>query len=284
MHRALRLAGLAFLAGFGYSLIEPYRVLVRRHDVNFDDLAPELDGLRIAHLSDLHCSAITSSALLARFIDACNAQRPDVVLMTGDYVSRRDSYSLVTLARLWAKPVMEYAWPMAREVGRLQAPDGVYAVPGNHDYSEGYSGYIDDLLHEQGVVTLVNRSTLLRGLLPLIGLDDLRAGRPQIEAAFQGVDAARPQVVLSHNPRLIEAVSDRNCLMLAGHTHAGQVHLPFTKFRRRPRDMRGSELFQGWYRRGQARLYISAGLGSVNFPIRFRCPPEIAIITLRRSV
>jgi predicted MPP superfamily phosphohydrolase len=274
---------LTFAASFAYSLLEPYRLVVRRFDVAFDDLPQACDGLRIAQLSDLHCSAITPPHVLRRAIEVCNEQRADVVVLTGDYISRRDSYSRFSGARSGARPVMDYAEAAVREMRNLRAPEGVYAVPGNHDHTNGSFEAIELLLRGANITPLVNASTRLREMLPLVGVDDLRAGTLDLPKALRGVAAEAAQIILSHNPRILPLLTQRNCLILSGHTHAGQVHLPFTNFRMRPADMGSSPLFQGWYHEGCARLYVNSGVGSVHFPMRFRCPPEIVVFTLRRA-
>lgn len=281
MNSFVRAACLSLAAPLAYALIEPHRLQVRRFEVEFEALPPQADGLRLAQFSDLHCSAITSARVVRRVVAACNALRPDAVLLTGDYVSRRDSYSSLTLASSWAPPVMEYGAAVAHELAALRAPEGVFAVPGNHDYSQGRFDAVEGLLREAGITTLVNRSVRLRGVLPLIGLDDVRAGRPRVRAACAGIAPDEAHVALSHNPRALALLAGRNCLLLSGHTHGGQVHLPGTRFRSRPSDMLGSPLFQGWYHAGATRLYITPGIGSVHLPLRFRCPPEIALFTLR---
>lgn len=274
--------GAAFLAGFAYSLYEPHRLVVREFEVPFQNLPRTAEGLRIAQLSDLHASAITSFSFLERAIEKCNALAPDVVVLTGDFVSRRNSYLKISGARMWAKPVMEYAARVAGVLAGLRAKEGVFAVPGNHDHSRGNCAAIMDELHLAGIVPLVNESTRVRGL-PLVGLDDLRGGRPFLGSAFQGISASEAHVILSHNPRLLLSVAARNCLMLAGHTHAGQVHLPVVPIRLKPSDVASTPHLSGWYRNGAARLYVNNGLGSVHFPMRFRCPPEISVFTLRAS-
>ncbi|MDF2440179.1 MAG: uncharacterized protein JWN98_1163 [Abditibacteriota bacterium] len=277
----LRLSALALLPPVIYSLIEPHLIQVHRFDVEMENLPESVHGLRIVQFSDLHISAITSPRLLRRVVEMSNHLNPDAVVLTGDFISRRGSYSHLTGARIWARPVMEYAHDMAEELKALRAPDGIFGVPGNHDHSRGRFEAIGKLLQGAGVATLVNQSTLIRDVLPVVGLDDLRAGRPDLPRAFAGIEQDDAQVVLSHNPRILPRLADRNCLILSGHTHAGQVHLPFTNFRRRPQDMHGSDLFQGWYAGGRAKLYVSSGVGSVHFPMRFRCPPEITVFTLR---
>lgn len=275
-----KLSAATFLAGFAYSLVEPYRIVIREFDVPMRHLPAGAEGLKIAQLSDIHGSGITSFGIIRNAIEVCNSLAPDIVVLTGDFVSRRNSYSHVTLARLWAKPVMEYARRVADELSLLRARDGVFAVPGNHDHSHGRCDAIMDLLAGGGITPLVNTHTTVRGM-PLVGLDDLRAGRPALRQALQGVDGEKAHVILSHNPRLLLMVPQRNCLMISGHTHAGQVHLPVLPIRLKPSDVNQSPYLGGWYRQGEARLYVNNGLGSVHFPMRYRCPPEIAVFTLR---
>ena len=278
-----RALGLTIVGSVIYAFIEPHRIALRRYDVPLPNLPAGCEGLRILQLSDLHISAMTSARFLRRVVRIANAEKPDVVALTGDFVSRRNSYLRPSGARTWARPILEYATQMAAELTHLQAPEGVFAVPGNHDRADGSFAAIEALLREAGVASLVNQSTLLRGVLPLIGLDDVRAGRIDWATAFRGIAVEHPQIVLSHNPRVVAMLGGRNCLIMAGHTHAGQVHLPATNFRRRPGDMHGSPWFQGWYHEGRAQLYVNSGIGSVHFPIRFRCQPEIAIFTLQKG-
>ena len=280
MHSITKFATLVFSTGFAYSLIEPYRLVIREFDVAMQGLPKEAEGLRIAQLSDLHGSAIASFGFLRRAILECNRLQPDVVVLTGDFVSRRNSYAKITGARLWAKPVMEYAARVGQVLAELRAPEGVLAVPGNHDHSRGHCDAIMDVLQAAGVRPLVNASTTVRGV-PFIGFDDLRGGRPALRQALHGIAATSAQVILSHNPRLLLQVAGRNCLMLAGHTHAGQVLLPLLPIRVKPSDVASTPQLKGWYRQSCAQLYVNSGLGSVHFPMRFRCPPEIAVFTLR---
>ncbi len=278
-----RAALLGFAGGVAYSLYEPHRIVVRRFDVVLPGLPREADGLRIAQLSDLHCSAITGSDVVRRAVEVCNGEKPDLVVLTGDFVSRRNSYNHLTLARLWARDILVYAERMAETIAQLRAPDGVFAVPGNHDHTQGNCAFIAELLAGAGVRMLVNEAACVRGVLPLIGLDDLRAGRPDLRRATQNVSPDAAQVILCHNPRLLPRLANRNAFVIAGHTHGGQVHLPGTRFRRRPHDMHFSVWHQGWYRYYQAQMFVSVGVGSVSFPMRFACPPEIPIFTLRRA-
>ncbi len=280
-----RATGVTFGAMVAWSLVEPHRVAVRAFDVVLPDLPADADGLRVLQVSDLHVSAMTSARFLARAIKTCNDLKPDIVALTGDFVSRRNSYLGPSGARIWARPIMDYAHEMARELSKIQARLGIFAVPGNHDHARDNSAAISDLLEKNGVQVLFNRNTRLVdcGNLAIIGVDDLRAGNPDYESAFEGVSRQEAQIILAHNPRVIEMMRGRNALLLSGHTHGGQIHLPLTSFRRRPSDMHGSPWFAGWYRQNRTQMYVSSGLGSVHFPARLRCPPEIVVFTLRRA-
>ena len=265
-----------------WSLVEPHLVALREHEVYLPGLPREAEGLKIVQLSDLHVSAMTGGEFLGRVVERVNALQPDVIALTGDYVSRRNSYARFTGARSWARPMAEYARRMAGELKGLCARLAVLAIPGNHDHSMGRFEAIGGLLEAVGIQTLENKSVRLAGI-PFVGLDDVRAGRPLLPKAFADVERERAQVVLAHNPRLLGLLRGRNALVLAGHTHAGQIHLPGTSFRRRPGDMSGSPWFQGWYRQEGAQMYVSSGLGSVHFPARLRCPPEITLFVLRKA-
>ncbi len=280
MTQFARTATGVFAALAAWSLSEPHLLRVRRFDVEMANLPPAAEGLRVVQLSDFHCSAITSRHIARRAVQTANAQKPDVIVLTGDYVSRPNSYAGFLMAGRWAKSPMEYARQVAHEIGNLRAPEGVWAVHGNHDESAGGFKVLDNLLEQNGVRVLTNSSTRLRGL-PLVGLDDLRVGRTDVRQACEGIEQAEAQVVLSHNPRILPLLNRRNALVLSGHTHSGQVHLPFSRYRRRPFDMQGSRFNEGWYQNGEARLYVSAGIGSVHLPLRFCCPPEITVFTLK---
>ena len=254
---------------------------VRRFNVEMANLPPDADGMRIVQLSDFHVSAISSAEIARRAIETANAQNPDVIVLTGDLVSRENSYAPFLFASLWAKTPQEYAQEIAPLLGELRAPGGVFSVHGNHDAVGGSFAWLDALLERNGARVLVNSSTRFRGL-PFVGLDDLRVGRINIRQACANVAPDEAQIVLSHNPRVLPLLRDRNALVLSGHTHGGQVHLPL-KWRHRPFDMRDSIYHDGWYQDEMARLYVSVGVGSVNLPVRFFCPPEITVFTLKNQ-
>lgn len=272
---ALKLASAATLA---YALGEPWRVVVRKFDVELRDLPPDCDGLRIAQISDIHAGLWMPLPLIRRILQLCAAQSPDVVVFTGDVVTRRNSYP--PGVRKLARTVTDYAGVLARELETLQPPLGIYAVPGNHDGWNGDFGPIADILARAQVISLLNKNTRLPNGLSLVGVDDLRAGFPAVSTATAGVSNDEAQIILSHNPRLAALFKNRNALILSGHTHGGQVALP-AKFRVAPVDAGQSFYQQGWYAVGRAKLYVSTGAGTIGVPVRLGVRPEIAVFTLR---
>ena len=271
----------ATAATLAYSLLEPWRVAARKFDVELTDLPLACDGLRIAQISDIHAGLWMPRFLIRRILKLCAAQNPDVVVLTGDVVTRRKSYP--PGLRQLARPVTDYAEVLARELEVLQPRYGIYVVPGNHDLWEGDFAPVAEILARAGVVSLLNKNTRLPQGLPLIGVDDLRAGWPDIRAATAATSMNEAQLVLSHNPRLALLLRDRNALILSGHTHGGQVALP-TKFRVAPVDAGQSFYQRGWYQVGRAKLYVSSGAGTIGAPVRLGVRPEIAVFRLRNKL
>ncbi len=270
----------ATAATFAYSLTEPWRVAVRKFDVELPHLPPECDGLRVAQISDIHAGLWMPRALIRRIISLCAACNPDVVVLTGDVVTRRNSYP--PGLRKLARTVTDYVADLARELEILNPPLGIYAVPGNHDLWNGDFGPIAEILARTNVVSLLNQNTRLSNGLPIIGVDDLRAGFPDVHAATAGVSSDEAQIILSHNPRMVALFKNRNALVLSGHTHGGQVALP-ARFRISPVDAGQSFYQRGWYCVGGAKLYVSTGAGTIGVPMRLGVRPEIAVFTLRRA-
>lgn len=229
-------------------------------------------------ISDLHAGAITPRSLVRRIIAAANAEQPDLVALTGDFVSRRNSYLKQSGARTYARPLDEYAIGLAEDLKTLQAPQGLYAVPGNHDHYERSFEYLAGVLDTAGVRSIVNQTVQLSNGLWLAGTDDRRAGYPDVRQTLAPAPREAPQVILTHNPRLAWLLGERNALILSGHTHGGQIRLP--GYLHSPVDMTGNSWVLGFYRLDVAQLYVSSGAGAIGVPLRFGVPPEIAVFTL----
>jgi uncharacterized protein len=233
----------------------------------------ELPGLRaplrIAFLTDLHHGEFVRTASVRAWVGAALREAPDLVLLGGDLVDQT--------------PGVDPDEDLTAALARLRAPLGVLAVAGNHDHARlGGTGPFAALLRDAGIDVLVNRGVSVRDDLFVAGLDDLRSGRPDLQATLGGRPAAGAILLVSHNPDVLPEVQTEIPLTLSGHTHGGQVVLPgvgalYTSSRY------GDRFLAGWVE-GPARGYVSRGLGVTSVPIRINCPAELTILDLVPSV
>ncbi len=244
---------------------EPYMLSIERHAIGLKRLPRELDGMRIVHLSDIHHSPFTGTEQIVRAIETANSLEPDIIALTGDYISHDPSY----------------AAPCAELLGRLRAKHGVYAVLGNHDHWTD-AALITDLFRAEGIRVLVNEGTRfeLRGAsFWLAGVDDTMVGLEDLPLAMAGSLADEMKLLLAHNPIILRRAARADVdLVLSGHTHGGQVNWRSEKSASgRPR----RRIFRGLGRRGETQIYVTRGLGTVVLPIRYGCPPEVSLLELR---
>jgi len=265
LQSAAAIAGGALLADAAF---EARSLTVTRHDVASPTLPPELDGLRIAHLTDLHlpCAAADRAA------EVVEAEGVDLAVITGDTISRREELELVT-----------------PYVARVRGRFGTLAVRGNNDHWSKLSvSKLAGAFAAGGATLLENAHAVVQyngARLQVIGLDDPATGHPDVNAALRGSDATLPTIWLMHTPGFIDRIVPnppslpKALLVLAGHTHGGQIRGPGCT----PVVPRGSGRFrQGFYDAALGRVYISRGIGTSVVPLRFLCPPELPIFTLRR--
>ncbi len=235
---------------------------ITEHTVAVPFLPEALRGLRVAHLTDFHRSPQTSDDFLRTAVATANEARPDLILLTGDYVSKNPAD---------IAPVMRILAP-------LTAPLGVFAILGNHDYSADGPA-VERQLTELGFTVLLNRSVLLPNGLRLVGLDDDRFKRTNVTEAFEFVKPEEPMLVLAHNPALVDWLRYKDCIVFSGHTHGGQVRVPVLT-KREIRRIGARHYERGWYTVGKAKIYVNRGLGQVGIRLRLFCPPELALFTL----
>lgn len=233
------------------------------------DLAPEFDGYRIALVTDLHHGAAVPGRWLFRVARCVDELAPDLVLLGGDFVShaRRDLRGLDEI------------------IARFRAPDGTLAVLGNHDHWVDPDA-VSESITRGGARLLMNQHILIRrgsGTLAVGGVDDFAHGAVRPDEALGAVPLHIPRILLSHNPDLIEylPVDLRVDIMLSGHTHNGQAHLPLIGPITAPSQF-GRKYLHGLKQVGHTWLYVSAGIGSAWVP-RWGNPPELPIIRLIRA-
>jgi predicted MPP superfamily phosphohydrolase len=259
----------ALSATTAYStFVEPYAYQLNTTDILIPDLPDAFDGFRIAQLTDIHHSRLVSLEEVRRVAQLAHSARPDLIVLTGDYTT--------TYRR--------YIEPCAEALGTLSAPHGVFAVLGNHDH------YTDPQLTTRAlerahISVLNNANTLLRqgpDTLQLIGIDDWGWNAADWPRAFHGTTPHRPSLLLSHQPRVLDLAETQSVsLIISGHTHGGQLSLPFigapARFNKELNYVRGL------YRRQHTQLYVSPGTGVIGLPLRLGVPPEITLLRLRRK-
>ncbi|HEU5262525.1 MAG TPA: metallophosphoesterase [Gemmatimonadales bacterium] len=249
-------------------LIEPTAIQVTRHELPLPGLGPALDGLRVACITDVHLHRGIGPAARAA-LEALARERPDVVLLSGDMCNKRDDLPELV------------AW--TREARGTLA---TFATLGNWEHDAGIDRRTAERAYERaGAELLYNsaaRVTRSGATVTIVGIDDPVLGEPDLAAALATVRSGDPVLWTLHAPGYVDGVprdtTPRPAAILAGHTHGGQIRLPFYT----PHTPRGSGRFvAGWYRDTLAPLYVTRGIGTVLIQARLFCPPELPIFTLR---
>jgi uncharacterized protein len=272
----MRISRRQFLAGLGAAGaavaadafgFEAHRVLVSRHDVSVPGLPSAFEGLRIAQISDVHLPGNQLAARAA--LEHVRRERPEIVVLNGD----------MTESALALSQVGEFARAARGSLATV-------AVLGNWEYRAGATGErARRAYQEAGVELLVNQAKVLDlsgASLALIGLDDTLLGRPNLSLARERSRPGAVEIWVVHEPDFADyslpELTARPAMLLAGHTHGGQVRIPLLP---PVRPTGAGRFLEGWYRDTFAPLYVSRGVGTTGFPARFRCPAELPIFTLR---
>lgn len=273
------LAAAAGVAAIGADsvLIEPNRPRIVHQEITLRRWPPQLEGFRIALLSDFHYDAYFSVHPLHASIDMVNRLRPDLIALTGDFVT-------MPLLDGDDEEAAAHAEPCARLLRQMQAPHGLWAVLGNHDYFTD-PARITSILQGEQIQVLANESVAIEqngGRFWLAGVNDIISGSADLTYTLHDVPSEEPSVLMAHEPDYADYVSRYAVdLQLSGHSHGGQVRLPFLRPLYLPELAR--KYVWGLYKIGPLTLYTNPGLGTVGLPVRLNCPPEITLLTLKRS-
>lgn len=245
-----------FLLGVYTLWIEPNWIEVTRYQVH----APLGAPLKIAHLSDLHTHGLGHRE--RQMLAILEAEKPDLIVVTGDTLADHGG-----------------SYPQCREVyEKLHAPLGVWVVRGNWENWKPLRR--ERAFYEAaGMHLLVNASAYVTPNVWLVGLDDPYTGTPKLNSALQGVPPDAFKIALFHSPAYFDRVAGHANLCLSGHTHGGQVRLPFLNPLWLPAGC--GRYVEGWYEESGSQMYVSRGVGMSILPVRFLCRPELAFITVR---
>lgn len=264
--RATAVALPAAVCGYGVFL-ERNEFQMREVDLPVPGLPEDLDGLRLAQITDIHYSAYLGDRELERAIAMANETRPHVALLTGDFISvRRDPLDRCL-----------------RLLPRLRAEAGVYGCLGNHEILAGCEDYLEAAAAKLGITILRSGARRLRfggATLNLAGVDYQRTQLTYLSGAGRMIEREAVNVLLSHNPDVFPVAARQGWqATISGHTHGGQVnfellgeHLNVARF--------FTPYVYGLYREGGSSIYVSRGLGTVGAPIRLGAPPEVNLIRL----
>lgn len=267
--------GMTFYAGE----VERHWIDIVHRDVRIVGLPDEFDGMTIAQLSDIHLDEYTEPFLLREAVEHINRMKPEMVLLTGDYVSAEVLSKKVTI---------EAAWHCASMLSKIVCPQK-YAILGNHDILAGAPEVTEAIASHQIPVLRNGFVPIERGgsRIWLAGIDDPVLGRPNPDLTMPVAirnQQNEPIILMCHAPDFLDAlamhpVSRSIALVLSGHTHGGQVRLPLLGAIHLPPG--GRKYVEGWFEVGGMQLYVNRGIGAVGVPFRFNCRPEITRFRLR---
>ena len=250
--------------------IERHQLFLREQKLEIPNLAPELDGLRLVQLTDIHLSPFLSRSELQRAVDMANETRAHVALVTGD---------LITTFRDPLDDCLDI-------LAQLRADAGVFGCMGNHEIYARAETHLEREGARRGMRFLRSAAAPLRfgkAVLNLAGVDYQRLGRPYLVGAEKLVAPGALNVLLSHNPDVFPVAARQGFdLTIAGHTHGGQI-----RFELLSADLNPGRFYtpyvDGVYRRGPASIFVSRGIGTIALPARLGAPPEVSLVRLCRS-
>ncbi|MGH8461916.1 MAG: metallophosphoesterase [Stenotrophobium sp.] len=251
--------------------IEPDSLRVNDYDLPLMHWPVSQNGLRIALIGDLHAGApFIDEAKIDRVVAMANASHPDLILLAGDYLM------IGTLFGHYMPPDV-----IAAHLSHLHAPLGVFAVLGNNDDYDGHRASVLAAFKQNGIVTLENRVQRIRSgryQFWLAGLSDYSTIGSDPLLVLKGVDDDAPVIALTHDPIVFYRVPPRINVLLAAHTHGGQVRFPLIG----APALRHSKYVR-WHYREKTDMFITTGIGTSNLAVRFGVPPEISVLTLHQD-
>jgi len=261
----------AGVSGSALSLLSTFHCQITRREISLAGLPRAFDGFRIALMSDFHHSPWVSAHYIRHVTQLANSLRPDIIALTGDYIHA---------GKQWAAGCM-------RELSALRSANGVVGVLGNHDHSKMAASTVRDAMHRANITDLTNRGISLHRAgetLHIAGTGDYWREKQKLPEALAAARHPQSVVLLQHNPDYVERIRDNRVgLVLSGHTHGGQIVLPILGAPVLP-SRYGQKYAAGLCQGPVTKVFVTRGVGTAFPPIRFGCPAEIALLTLRRGI
>lgn len=279
LKRSVNFAAAAPFAVSGYGvLLERRQFSLERFEIAVEELPRGLSQLRIVQLTDIHAGPFMSSDELRQYADAVNDLKPDLIALTGDFVTGE----------------LDEADICAEGLAKLRARFGVFACIGNHDIYARAEDRLAALFASHGIRTLRNDGVTLEtgtGNLSILGIDDLKSGRPNLARAWRalGKNPGELKILLSHRPEVFPVAARAGIdLVLSGHYHGGQVKLfsapeSFSVARLLTSYAEGPYRLTSKNSDRSAHLFVGRGIGTSGLPIRLNCPPQIAELILTKA-
>lgn len=271
---ALALFGIGAGGYFYAREIEPILLDIQTHVIAHSLIPAQLDGIRIVQFSDTHLGFQYTLEQLHSLARKINSLHPDIIIFSGDLMDEPNKYD----AAQAIVPILE----------GLNAPMGKFSIYGNHDHGGYGTKLYKTIMDTSGFRTLVNESVAVTRngqSIYLAGIDDAMLGKPDIEASATNIPAGAYKILLSHAPDLADAASEFGFhLQLSGHSHGGQIKIPF--FGALVKPPYAEKYHEGFYIiDGEAplTLYVNRGLGTTRLPFRFMSKPELTVFTLKNS-
>lgn len=252
-----------------WSLIEPYTLRITETKIQFSSYSPSCQSFRVAFLTDLHIGSPGMGLnKLTEIVDLVKKSKVDLILFGGDYtVDKVIGGDPIGIEQI------------SNRLTSLDCTENCFSVLGNHDYHHGKKAVIDALT-KSNIITLVNEDRIIVAnecKVLLYGMDDLWEGKPLI-SYVQQPNKKELNLILAHNPDVFKLSEIKNSVMLAGHTHGGQVNLPFIGELIVP-SMFGNSLASGIITDDTRVLYVGTGLGTSILGVRFNVTPSVDILT-----
>lgn len=256
--------------------IEPRLLDINRYTIKHSLIPKSFNHFKIVQFSDTHLGFQYTIKQLDKLVDRINRLQPDMVFFTGDLMDEPNKYS--------------NSDQIIPSLSKINAPFGKFAIYGNHDHGGYGTDIYKNIMDKSGFILLQNAAQEIKLLddsrIHLIGLDDAMLGRPDLANATVNLPPDTYKILLAHEPDIAELAIDKGIhLQLSGHSHGGQVKIPFIGALITPPY---SELYyEGFYELGNAQtpltLYVNRGLGTTRLPFRFLSKPELTLFTLKQA-